>query len=124
MLLQLIRLVLIVGLLRPYVEAATDQRICVYVVDDISIHPLHDFVRGQASQQVLAYRSVCRADDESGGRQKVLTLLDPLLLRLAGGQPAGPGKKPGDHSRAENSTRLLENSSHDHEYPLPDFVRG
>src|ERR1700723_1510714 len=49
MLLQLIRLVLIVGLLRAHVEAATDQRIRVYVVDDISIHPLHELVRRQAT---------------------------------------------------------------------------
>ena len=67
LLLQLIRLVLVIGLLRSDVETTADQRIGINVVDDISIHPLHEFVRRQAIQHRLALRRIGRADNESGG---------------------------------------------------------
>src|SRR5271156_5992203 len=50
MLLQLIRFVLVISLLRSHVETAADERIGINIVDDISVHSLHECVGRQSMQ--------------------------------------------------------------------------
>jgi hypothetical protein len=54
-------------------------------------------------QHRLALRRVRGADNESGRREKVLTLLDTLLLGFAGCQPANQDYQDADDYQAEIS---------------------
>ena len=67
-LLQHIRFVLVVSLLRADVKTPANQRIGIDIVDDIPIHSLHEFVWRQAMQHGLAFGRVRRADNEACGR--------------------------------------------------------
>ena len=82
MLLQLIRLVLVIGLLRADIEAAAHQRVRIDVMHDVAIDPLDKLMRRQAVQHDLSVWSIRGSNDKPGGSEIILALRHNLLLCL------------------------------------------
>jgi hypothetical protein len=102
-LLLLMQLVLVKCLLRPHVQAATNQRVGVDVVDHIAVDPLDKLMRRQSIQHDLAFGRIRGPHDKTGGREVILVLSHDLLLGLT----------------ARERTHAEQRARHDYEFRNP-----
>jgi hypothetical protein len=105
-LLLLMQLVLVKRLLRPDVQAATNQRVGVDVVDHIAVDALDKLMRRQSIQHGLAFGRVRGPHDKTSGREVIFVLSHDLLLGLTGRERTHAEQHAGHDCEFRNPYRI------------------